>query len=245
MTDVNLTVDPEQPADASRFFAAGQNLLHLLDELTDVESRERDWTIVELRQGSAVVTMRSTAPEREQAAQRMVEGLAEIRAGHPNPTTWTPGAVTAAQTFVRALGPSRAVLKVAENVIPVDFVLGTRLESITPWVREMPGALRGTLTGFNVTRGNRASLKLESGRVVRCSFSSSDAQRMADALLKFVEIEGKVRQDGDGVPYWINADTLRVVAAAPLPWESLIGLDPTVTDGLSPAQYLAGIRGED
>jgi len=245
MTDVVLTVDPDRPANASRFFTAGQHLLHLLDELTDRESNLDDWQIVDLRIGSAVSTVRSRSPEREVAAERLIHGLGTIRSGRPAPQEWTPGATGAAQTLVRDLGRSEATVQVGNQVVPIDAKLGARLESITPWVREMPGSLRGMLTGFNVTRGNRASLKLESGRVVRCSFPTAETQHMADSLLKFVEIEGLVRQDGDGPPYWIGAESVRVIPDAPMPWEDLIGLDTRITDGMPVTEYLAVIRGEE
>lgn len=244
MVDVQLTVDPGKPAIPSHFFAAGQQLLHLLDELTDVESSANDWTISKLEVGSAVVAITSDAEERTEAALRVVDGLARARANRSLPASWSPGATGAAQGLVRSLGTSIGNLKVLDNVVFLDSQLGERLEALTPWVREMPGALRGTLTGFNINRGNRASLKLKSGRVVRCSFPSTEAERMRDALMQFVELEGTIRQDEDGQPYWISTESVEVVPPAPMKWTELIGFNPHATDGRPVSEYLAVIRGE-
>ena len=42
-----------------------------------------------------------------------------------------------------------------------------------------------------------------------------------------------------------GAENVRVVEKSPVPWEQLFGYAPEITDGLSVAEYLESIRGEE
>jgi hypothetical protein len=246
VSDIVLTVDDGQPADAARFFAAGTHLLDLLDDLA--ETADVDWTVAELRRGSAVAELLAAGDQREAglaAVQSAVQGLVHIREGKGLPNDWTPNAVAHAKDMVRRAG-ERSKLEAQGNVVWLDAHLRTGLDSIAPWVREFYGSVRGYMTGVNVTRGNRASVKPQGGgRVVHVGFPTALAEAMRDGLLEFVEVEGMIRQNEDGRTYYITADTVRVVKAASIGWRDLRGYMPEITDGLPIAEYLEGIRGDE
>lgn len=120
------------------------------------------------------------------------------------------------------------------------------LEAIAPWVREFYGSVRGQMTGVNVTRGNRASIKPRGGgRVVHIGFPTPLAQKMRDGLLEFVEVEGILRQNEDGRTYYVTADDVRVVEEPTLTWRELRGYMPEITEGMTVADYLEAIHGQD
>lgn len=241
-----LTVDDGQAADAAHFFAAGVHLLQLLDDLAETASV--DWTISGLRVASAVSTLSATGEHREAgaiAAHLAVRGLTRIRDGQEPLAEWTPNAVSHAKDLVRKAG-EHAKLESGGNVVWLDQYLRANLEGVTPWVREFYGSIRGELTGFNVTRGNRASIKpQDGGRVVHVGFPTSQAEKMRDSLLQFVEVEGMIRQNDQGRSYYITAEDVRVVEEPRLSWRSLRGYMPEITEGLSVGEYLEQVRGEE
>lgn len=96
--------------------------------------------------------------------------------------------------------------------------LAERLATLQLFERDMPGAVRGTLVGVNVSRGNRASLRLPTRRVVRVTFPFAVREAMRDALLGEVELSGTVCQDGDGRVFKVRAGEVRVLAEPTLGW---------------------------
>lgn len=245
-SDIVLTVDDGQPADAARFFNAGTHLLELLDDLA--ERANLRWDVTELRIGSGVSGMACVGDGRAvgmAAAAAAVRGLRAIRDGGPAPADWTPDAVGRAKELARRAG-ERSKIENHGNVVWLDDRLRDRLEEISPWVREFYGSVRGELTGVNVTRGNRASIRPQGGgRVVHVGFPASLASKMASGLLQFVEVEGMVRQNEDGRNYFVSAEAVRTLDTDLPTWHELRGSVPDITDGLSISDYLEAIRGSD
>jgi hypothetical protein len=246
VSDIILTVDDGQPADAARFFTAGTHLLDLLDDLTD--TADVDWIIDELRRGSATGGLEATGEHRAAglvAVDSTISGLTRIRDGRGPSDDWAPNAVGHAKDLVRSAG-DHAKLEAHGNVVWLDQKLRDELDAIAPWIREFYGSVRGELTGVNVTRGNRASIKPQGGgRVVHVGFPTPLAVDMAQGLLQFVEVEGLVRQNEDGRTYYVSADAVHVVEQPELTWRELRGYMPEITDGLSITEYLEGIHGKD
>lgn len=244
-SDIVLTVDDGQPADAARFFAAGTDLLELLDDLA--ETPDVNWTVDELRRASAVAGLVANGDHRQlglASARSAVTGLLRIRNGDGLPTDWTPTALGHAKDMVRHAG-DHAKLEAFGNVVWLDPMLRANLDAIAPWVREFYGSVRGNLTGVNVTRGNRASIKPQGGgRVVHVGFPTGMAGKMRDGLLQFVEITGMIRQNEDGRTYYVTADDLSIVEEPTLSWRDLRGYMPEITDGLTVREYLERMRGE-
>lgn len=244
-SDIVLTVDDGQPADAARFFEAGMHLLELLDDLS--ETPDVDWTIEELRRSSGVAGLAAHGDHRSSglaSVRATVTGLAFIREGNGLPDDWSPSALGHAKDLARHTG-ERTKLEAAGNVVWLDQRLRAGLDAIAPWVREFYGSIRGNLTGVNVTRGNRASIKPHGGgRVVHISFPTPLAAAMRDGLLQFVEITGMVRQNEDGRTYHVAAETIDVAEAPTISWRDLRGYMPEITNGLPISEYLEDIRGE-
>lgn len=244
--DIVLTIDEDRPARAVNFFAAGGHLLELLDDLA--ETVDVDWTVTDLRIGSAISGLSAVGENHRHgfaAARSAVRGLVQVRAGESLPVEWTPMAVSHAKDLVRHSG-RHAKLEANGNVVWLDQQLQDRLHDVTPWVREFYGSVRGRLTGVNVTRGNRASIKPhEGGRVVHVGFPTQLAGAMGEGFLQFVEIEGMVRQNDEGRTYYVSADSVRVVEESAMSWRELRGFVPDLTGDMSTAEYLESIRGED
>ena len=241
-----LTVDDGREADAARFFAAGVHLLDLLDDLADTASV--DWAVAELHLASAVSGLRAVGEESTAgvaAAVSAVTGLTRIRAGEGLPDDWTPNALSHAKDLARRSG-EHAKIEAAGNVVWLDRTLRDGLDAIAPWVREFYGSIRGQLTGVNVTRGNRASLRPhEGGRVVHIGFPNALAEDMRDGLLEFVEVEGMVRQNDDGRIYYVTAEQVRLVETPTMSWRDLRGAMPEITGGQTVAEYLEGVHGDE
>lgn len=255
MDALELIVDEGRPANAGRFFHLGADLLMLLDELTDLPV---GWQIEELRTGSAVAVLTAPAdlPDEARHLRVVVDSLASVKSGGPLPEVWTPDAVKAAHRLVdhgqAAVGESDWVapqLRLVTDGWPVPAVALTPdlvegLATLQPFERDMPGAVRGFLVGMNVSRGNRASLRLTAGRVIRVSFDTGLRETMRDALLQDVELRGTVRQDGEGRIFKLRAEEVEVLAEPRTGWADLFGAAPDYTGGAPVDEWLEVHRGE-
>ena len=92
---------------------------------------------------------------------------------------------------------------------------------LQPFERRMPGSVRGQLVGLNVSRGNRASLRLPNRRIVRVGFETTLRGELKEALYQEVELRGLVKR-----------------------WADLFGIDPEFTGDLSTTEHLEANRGE-
>ena len=255
MDALELTVDPGGPASAGRFFSMGTDLLALLDELTDLPVA---WRVEDLRTSSAVVLL--APPEDSPAEARhlrvVADSLGTVQGGGPLPDDWTPDAVKAAHRLVEDgqaaeneadWSPARLRLVRDGDGGPAVDLTPTLLEGLAtlqPFERDMPGAVRGTLVGFNVSRGNRASLRLPTRRVVRVGFPSGLRERMRDSLLQDVELRGTVRQDGEGRVFKVVADEVEVLSEPSARWADMYGAAPDYTGGVPVDEWLGANRGE-
>lgn len=256
MEALELIVDAGRPASAGRFFQLGADLLALLDELSELPV---DWRVEDLRTGSAVVRLTSPPgnPREVRHLRLVVVALEAVESGGPLPADWTPDAVKAAHRFVDdgqategedGWVPPRLRLVRDEEpaVAAVDLTpsLLAGLATLQPFERDMPGSVRGELVGVNVSRGNRASLRLPTRRVVRVSFPSGLREAMKDALLQDVELRGTVRQDGEGRVFKVRAEEVEVLGEPTVRWEDLFGAAPGYTGGLPVEEWLEAHRGE-
>lgn len=256
MDSLELIVDRGRPANAGRFFQLGTDLLSLLDELTEVPVA---WSIEDLRTGSAVARIAPppSNPEDGRWLGLAVESLDEVAVGNSLPNGWTPDAVKMAHRFVDHAQPVedeadwsppqlRLVRDAEDTPTTVDLNadLSDKLAGIQPFERRMPGAVRGTLVGLSVSRGNRASLRVRRSRVVRVAFDSSMKGELKDALYQNVELRGQIRQDGEGQIFHVKADEVQLLGETKSSWSELFGIDPNFTDGASIDDWLGAHRGE-
>lgn len=255
MEALELIVDEGRPANAGRFFQLGADLLALLDELTDVPVA---WHVDELRTGSAVarVAPPDQAADNGRWLRRAALSLRSVSQGERLPEDWSPDAAKAAHRFVEDgqpvdqdedwVPPRLVLVEDEKRSVSVDLTgdLGERLGALQPFERTMPGAVRGTLVGLNVSRGNRASLRLPGRRIVRVGFDSSLRGDLKEALYQQVEIAGVVRQDGDGRVFHVRAESLTPLAAPEARWVDLVGMAPGFTGDLSTEEWLEASRGD-
>jgi hypothetical protein len=263
MTAMQLVVAPGGVAPAAVFFEAGSRLLALLDEVSD---EPLDWEVTELRTGSAVAVVSAPQGKRDvgDAAFRVTErALHAVATGEGASAVWSPDAVEAARTLAQRLAPTGvkgrpSYLRVVDDVktpvlehpvlssevVPFDHTLVGQLEELRPFTRTMPGAVRGRLVGFNVSRGNRATLKPARGRVIHASFDSRLREVLKDALLENVELVGTVKQDADGRVFHIRVTGVDLLTDTGTRWIDLLGADPDFTGGLGATEYLRRTRGE-
>jgi hypothetical protein len=142
--------------------------------------------------------------------------------------------------------PPRLVLVggIHDKSVTLTPGLGAILADLQPFERRMPGSVRGELVGLNVSRGNRASLRLPNRRIVRVGFENSLRDQFKDALYKQVEIGGSVRQDGDGRVFHVRAEGLDVLVKPEARWVDLFGIDPDYLGVSSIDEWLEANRGE-
>jgi hypothetical protein len=254
---LELIVDEGRPANAVRFFQLGHDLLTLLDELSEVPVT---WEITNLRTGSALATV---APPREAPGEgrwlRLVHGsLVGVQMGASLPDGWSPDAVKVAHRFVEHGQPADdeshwtppRLRLVGEQGLPevpdvgLTRELGERLNDLQPFERKMPGSVRGELAGLNVSRGNRASLRLPNRRIVRVGFETSLREELREAMYRQVELMGQVRQDDDGHVFHVRAEDVTVLAKPEIRWSDLFGIDPGFTGDLTTEEHLEANRGE-
>ncbi len=255
METLELVVDEGRPANAWRFFQLGHDLLALLDELSDVPVA---WQITELRRGSAVARV-APPPDTDDGRWLYLAAtsLHAVEHGDGLPSEWSPDAVRVAHRFVehgkplddeKGWVPPRLVLVESRSHRDIEVsltpTLSGRLADLQPFERRMPGAVRGTLVGLNVSRGNRASLRLPSGRIVRVGFDTTLRGDLKDALYQPVELRGAVRQDGDGQVFHVRAEGLEVLVRPKVRWGDLFGIDPGFTGDATTDEYLEASRGE-
>ncbi|MCR6713135.1 MAG: hypothetical protein NVV57_10755 [Demequina sp.] len=254
MQELELIVDEGRPANAGRFFAMGADLLALLDELSDVPI---SWQITELRTGSAVAKVAAPpdAPDASTWLRLAVNSLSAVQAGGGLPADWSPDAVKVAHRFVEHGQPNddesdwvppRLYLVGGKHdpSVTLNKELGDRLADLQPFERKMPGVVRGELVGLNVSRGNRASLRLQNKRIVRVAFESALRDELKNALYQHVEVAGLVRQDDDGHAFHVRAERIDVLVKPTTRWVDLIGIDPNYLDGMSVDEWLEANRGQ-
>ena len=253
---LELIVDEGGPANAWRFFQLGHDLLTLLDELSEIPIA---WRVADLHTGSALATVAPPEdhPEEGRVLRLAYSSLGVVQHGGELSAEWSPDAVKVAHRFVehgqraeneeRWVPPRlRLVGDAGDTASSVELTpeLGERLAVLQPFQREMPGAVRGTLVGLNVSRGNRASLRLPGKRVVRVNFETSLRADLKEALYQEVEIAGLVKQDGDGRAFHVRAERVDVLAKPAVRWSDLFGIDPHYTEDVPVDEWLEASRGE-
>lgn len=244
VSELRLQLDNGRPALASRFLAAGQALLDSLDDLAD---EPVNWTISHLSVSSANLGV-AAGPDGDDPMNRLGRGLRLISRGER--PEWNPSAFPEVRRLVPigSQGDGELILKHNGQVLERIRLTGGLAEQIAelqPLARVIPGAVRGELRGVNANRGNRGSLRMQSGRTVHVSFPEALVEELVGALLRFVEITDEVKQDESYLPFHVVAESVRLIPDPSVGWSELFGLDPGLTDGLSTPEYLRRMRDDE
>lgn len=253
MTSLEFELDKGGRASAHDFFLAGAEIIRALDGLAD---EPVNWTITDLRMGSALATVAGDDPHLEaadKAARGLMEGLDVLRRGE-RPEDWNPEVVLGMKAFARLVEPStsgpRASLRLIQGEVPtqsvdLDRVLTDGLTAWQPVDRLFQGSTIGRIVGVNIARGNRASLRPKAGRVVQVRFGDELAADMKNALYNDVEVFGTLRRDDQDRVFHVAADDVNVLdVGTSASWDSIFGLDPNFTGGIPVERYLEESRGE-
>ncbi|MET8359350.1 hypothetical protein ABZ422_18275 [Micromonospora zamorensis] len=260
---------PEGSADARRAFTVLTKFLSVLGCLEDSALNRRAsradertaWSLTDVALGSLVTTLAPNRPKRgattiilDQVADMAVQGFAVAEEQDGLPPGWDLRAASAGAELAQLLGLLSAdgmKLELLEQGRIASEVTVTRhaaehLQAALRVRRESIGSLIGRLDAISVHQRREAGLWLErTGLRVAVNFSAQDTEQVSAALGQRVEIVGRITRDIDG-----NVMSIKLRSIQPLPaghetppLTDLVGLDPDVTEGLDPADYLREIRG--
>lgn len=253
VASLEFEIDRGKPAPAADFFMAGTELVRALDGLAD---EVVNWTLADLRMGSAVATLAADSSHvdvAEQAVLELIGGLQALQRGSRS-KTWNPEVVQGMKAFAKLVDPHdsipRATLTLlqggrAVESLSIDKSIVRSLIEWKPIDRLFRGSVIGRIVGVNVARGNRASLRPKAGRVIHVRFTDELADVMKDALYSQVEVFGTLRRDENDQVFHISADGVSVLGEqSALTWDKVFGSDPNFTGGLPVDVYLEESRGE-
>ncbi|MGV9805561.1 hypothetical protein [Micromonospora chersina] len=269
-TELRVTLPgAEGNADARRALAALDRFLALLGQLEDsvlnkraTRSDERTtWAITHVRLGSLVTTLAPNRLKRgattrtlDEVAGTAVSGLAEAEQRDGVPPGWTVKAANVGVELANVLGllaTDGMVVELLEQGQVVRNVTVTRraaehLAAALKVRRQSIGSLIGMLDTVSLHQKREAGLWLErTGERVPVTFDATQTGQVTASLGKRVEISGRITRDLDDRLQGIKMRSLTVLPdkAATTPASDLIGLDPDLTGGSTPEDYLREIRG--
>jgi len=244
------------------------NFLHLLREVEESVAGERSvrWTLESLHHGSpALMTWKGTPkPQRKKKAQAvrpdyapivgkaLLSGVRKLERGEGRPESFSDEALDATLNLARVKmrrGINTLTLIGEEengagtppeepNVLEVTERVAASVNEIIAPRYTAPGAVEGMLQAIN-SRGLLYFVIYDSifGARVRCDIPPALKTRALAAFDERVLVTGMVARDIEGHPRYIKAQDIEPIKQEGLP-QSIRGLDPDFTGGLSSAEYL-------
>ncbi len=264
-TELRVTLPgPEGSADARRALAVLDRFLTLLTRLEDATLKRptsRDhtsWSFTEVRLGSLVTTL---APNRladgatsvtiKELAGTTIMGLATAEDQEGLPSGWTLQAARSGADLAQLLGlvvSDGMVVELLEDGEPrgpramVTRQAAENLAAAVRTRRHSIGSVVGRLDAISVHGRREAGLWHErTGDRIAVTFDSSQTDEIRSALGERVEVAGRLTRDAEDRPVSVKMRSLDVLQGAPV--TDLIGLDPNLTGGMDPVDYLREIRG--
>jgi hypothetical protein len=267
-TELRVTLPgPEGSGDARRSLFVLERLVTLLGQLEDValdghkpraDERSR-WAFSNLKLGSLVATLAPSRPQRGatsdllgRIAEWAVDGFAASEERPDVPPHWDRTAAATAVELANVLGllPDDGVLvELLSDGEPVRSVTVTRhtAEHLTAGLRERRrsiGSVVGHLDSVTVHDRREAGLwPSVGGERVPVYFGDGHVDVIRAALGNRVEVSGTLTRDAAGRLLSVRLRDLAVLADEGPPVTALAGLDPGITGGLTPTDYLREIRG--
>jgi hypothetical protein len=246
-----------------------EKLLALLGQIEDVvlnkhaaRGDERTvWGFTNVGLGSLTATLAPNRPKRgatsstlADVAARAVAGLAAAEAHEGLPEHWDRHAGATGADLAQMLGllPSDGLqVELLTDGKPVRAVRVTRhagehLRSGLQVRRQSIGSVIGRLETASLHEKREAGLWLERGRDrVAVQFRDDQVDVIRGAWGKRVEVAGRVTRDVDGRPLSVKMTSLEILpdTGQGRPLTELVGLDPSLTGGRDPQDYLREIRG--
>lgn len=234
-----------------------------LEVLDQLERAERSpsrlpgtWLIADLRNSSAVATLRRPDAPHLQTHLRLLEGIGQLRESQELPPYFSPDI---AEALVKIGKQARQ-----PGVSGVSFQLPRtpdsepRLEQVSEAVvlnaqasvegsERVLGSVAGVLDVINLRRGAHvvSLYDEETRRAVRCTFPDSLFDAMKEALGHRVRALGEVTRNRHGQVLRVTIDRVELLPAEPgsPSVDDLVGIAPWYTGDQSTEEYLRSVRG--
>ncbi|MBN1172481.1 MAG: hypothetical protein JXA67_09945 [Micromonosporaceae bacterium] len=253
-------------ADARRALAVLDRVLIVLGRLEDATLPQREgpseptrWAFTYLTLGSVQTVLAPSLPRRgattaslDQLMATTVEGFAVAEEHDGIPHRWDQATATAAVDLAQLLGllPADGVeLAILRDRQPVREVTITRragehLREGLSIRRVSIGAIIGRLDTISCHSGYTAGLwPVRGGRRVEVIFDKKHLEAVHQVWGHIVSVSGRIERDCEGRPLRIRLRHLERLPETAPPLAQLVGLDPNLTGGQDPDDYLEEIRG--
>ncbi|MFU8849417.1 hypothetical protein ACNAW0_00255 [Micromonospora sp. SL1-18] len=269
-TELRVTLPgPEGSADARRALAVLDRFLSLLGHLEDNALDKRasradersTWGITAVQLGSLVTTLAPNRLKRgattntlDRVAGAAVNGLAEAEEREGLPRGWDTKAAAMGAELAHMLGllaVDGMVVELLDRGRVVRDVTITRhaaehLVAALKVRRQSIGSVIGRLDAISVHQRREAGLWHErTGERITVTFAAAQTDEISSALGHRVEIAGRITRDIDDRLISIKVRSLERLpdhGEGP-PVTDLFGIDPDLTGGMDPTDYLGEIRG--
>lgn len=243
-------------------FQTGTNILSLLDKLAAGAQRTKSpnrvgWQLLENDGGAVTLQPRTEIDLAKQAAVDLVEGFAAAERDVPLHPAWDQVTAGIARKVATKLGTDRRHgLRLvvggggleAELSANVTSLAAEHLEEATRATTTSYGEVTGVLGGVSAKPRRRASLWSDlDERRIEVGFPAELEDEVRQAWARpHVRATGVLHENVVGQILRIEIDSITVVQAGGPSWFDVReGAYPSITSGLSPADYLALIRGEE
>jgi hypothetical protein len=255
---LSLKIDGDISIEAFRqALSSFADVLHQLDESVS-GGRSVRWMLTELRRTSpAVMTWageprpdkKSTTDFAPVVGESLISGMETLERGQGRPPSFTDDALNASKRLAQlrmypgitgltvvgensARGKEPRALDLTERVAAsVGDIIGPKHTAVA--------SVEGKLEAINA-HGTLHFVIFDSiwGGRVRCDMPDSLKPKALNAFEKRVLVTGTVRTDAAGHPRHIKVETLDSLPGRDKLPQSLRGIDPGYTEGLTPSEYL-------
>jgi hypothetical protein len=252
--------------DARRSLRVVQRILDLLGNLEDARLADPDhtqdhtvWAFTAVSLSSFTATLAPNIPKPgattdllTEVMSSFVDGFDEAERAVGVPERWSREAALTGADLAQLLGygSSEGVkLELLRDGAPVRDVLVTRvsaehLRSGMQVRRASIGALTGRLDSVQGHRELSATLWPDgAGPSVRIRFVQSQEELIRSAWRRRVMVRGRIERDVLARPIQMRMQSLEILSDYAPPLSALVGIDPLMTGGLDPHDYLGEIRG--
>lgn len=253
-------------ADARYALAILDRVLTLLGRIENVvvappgrADRPTAWGLTDISLGSLVTTLApskprpgSTSHQLDAVMANVVDGFEAAQERSGVPLGWDRESAKAAVALAEMLGLLPAtgmILELLREREPVKRVVVTSrsAEHLRAGMRVQGrsiGAVTGRLDTLSGHGGYKAGLWQDgTSNRIEVRFDAGDEELLREAWRRRVMISGELVRDASGRPVRITMRSIEVLPDATRPLTDLAGIDPDITDGLDPADYLREIRG--
>ncbi|WP_109508618.1 hypothetical protein [Nocardioides speluncae] len=186
------------------------------------------WTVAELRVGSATVVIAN--PAALGVTTLIASGLESLANSPAVPTRWTQDMVQRVRTIGRVVG-SHGVRGISvgpadSTLLPVDSAVTTNAEAALAAKEVALGRVTGKVDIWKERKGREVGLTLDDGSTMAALYPAHLAERVRhEAVGERVELWGEIERNGAGQRLRIRIDDFTVVPATiPTPVSTIVGL---------------------